>query len=148
MHLALINLFLPKSVRNDAPMLRKPGIKSFFILLSAVSAMSANAQTITVDATPSHVANTFRPLQALGTTVDRIPSNTTDIFFRPDQIKQILEAGWGPVTYRQNTELFVQAWHWNLKGKWSDPSGQGYFVGDATPTTEMIRHSFGYSLPH
>jgi hypothetical protein len=106
------------------------------------------AQTITVDAAPSHVANTFSPLRALGTTVDRIPSNTTDIFFRPDQIKQILEAGWGPVTYRQNTELFVQAWHWNPKGTWSDPSGQGYFVGDANPASEIIRHSHGYSLPH
>ncbi|HEY1576063.1 MAG TPA: discoidin domain-containing protein [Terracidiphilus sp.] len=115
------------------------------LLLLSVSAM---AQTITIDATPSHVANTFSPLRALGTTVDRIPSNTTDIFFRPDQIKQILEAGWGPVTYRQNTELFVQAWHWNPQGSWSDPSGKGYFVGDANPGAQMIRHSYGYSLPH
>jgi len=104
-------------------------------------------QTIRVDATPSHAANTFRPLEALGSTVDRIPSNSTDTFFRPDQIKQILEAGWGAISYRQNTDLFVQAWHWNPKGTWSDPSGKGYFVGDATPT-EMIRHSYGYSLPH
>jgi hypothetical protein len=74
--------------------------------------------------------------------------NTTDIFFRPDQIKQILEAGWGPVSYRQNTELFVQAWHWNPKGTWSDPSGKGYFIGDPTPSQEMIRHSYGHSLPH
>jgi hypothetical protein len=117
-------------------------------VLLGLLALVAPAQTVTIDATPSHVANTFSPLQALGTTLDRIPSNTTDIFFRPDQIKQILEAGWGPVTYRQNTELFVQAWHWNPEGKWSDPSGKGYFIGDATPTTEMIRHSFGYSLPH
>ncbi|HEV2714869.1 MAG TPA: hypothetical protein VGU64_06355, partial [Terriglobales bacterium] len=29
-----------------------------------------SAQTIRVDATPSHVVNTFRPLYALGTTVD------------------------------------------------------------------------------
>src|SRR3954454_14434490 len=101
-------------------------------------ALLAPAQTVHIDAAPSHVANTFSPLQALGTTLDRIPSNTTDIFFRPDQVKQILEAGWGPITYRQNTELFVQAWHWNPKGKWSDPSNKGYFVGDATPTQEMI----------
>ncbi len=110
-------------------------------------ALSA-AQTVVVDATPSHVANTFSPLRALGTTVDRIPTNTTDIFFEPGQIKQILEAGWGPVTYRQNTELFVQAWHWNPKGTWSDPAGKGYFVGDVTPTNDMIRHSFSYNLPH
>ncbi len=108
----------------------------------------AVAQTVRVDATPGDVANTFSPIRAMGMTVDRIPRNMTDPFFRPDQIKQILEAGWGPVSYRQNTELFVQAWHWNPKGTWSDPSGKGYFVGDANPGREVIRHSYGYSLPH
>jgi hypothetical protein len=137
------------SAGNDATMPQKFAVISFLILLFiSVSETRVKAQTITVDAAPSHVANTFSPLRALGTTVDRIPSNTTDIFFRPDQIKQILEAGWGPVTYRQNTELFVQAWHWNPKGTWSDPSGQGYFVGDANPIIEQIRHSYGYNLPH
>ena len=108
---------------------------------------ATHAQTVRVDSTPTHVANTFSPLRALGSTVDRIPSNATDTFFRPDQIKQILEAGWGEISYRQNTDLFVQAWHWNPKGTWSDPSGKGYFVGDSTPS-EMIRHSYGYSLLH
>lgn len=118
-------------------------------LLAAIAfAWSASAQTVSIDATPSHVANTFSPVRAFGSTVDRIPMNLTDTFFRPDQIHQILEAGWGPVSYRQNTELFVQAWHWNPKGTWSDPAGQGYFTGDATPTSTMIRHSYGYSLPH
>ncbi|HTZ48805.1 MAG TPA: discoidin domain-containing protein [Verrucomicrobiae bacterium] len=119
-----------------------------WIVFAAFSAsMTVQAQTVRVDATPSHVANTFRPLYALGSTVDRVPSNATDPFFEPDQIKQILSAGWGMISYRQNTELFVQAWHWNPKGTWSDPAGRGYFVGDANPT-EMIRHSYGYSLPH
>jgi F5/8 type C domain-containing protein len=106
------------------------------------------AQTVEVDITPSHVVNTFSPLYALGSTVDRVPSNATDTFFRPDQIQQVLSGGWGVISYRQNTDLFVQAWHWNPKGTWSDPSGAGYFVGDATPTQEMIRHSYGYQLPH
>lgn len=101
-----------------------------------------------VDVTPSHVVNKFSPLYALGSTVDRVPSNATDVFFRPDQIKKVLSAGWGTISYRQNTDLFVQAWHWNPKGTWSDPAGKGYFTGDATPTAEMIRHSYGYSLRH
>lgn len=104
------------------------------------------AQSVRVDV--SHAVNTFRPLYALGTTVDRVPSNATDVFFAPDQIKQILAAGWGVISYRQNTDLFVQAWHWNPKGTWSDPSGSGYFTGDAIPSGEPIRHSYGYSLPH
>jgi hypothetical protein len=119
-----------------------------FVSLFSATPLAVTAQTVRVDATPSRAANKFRPLYALGSTVDRVPSNATDTFFRPDQIKQILSAGWGIISYRQNTDLFVQAWHWNPKGTWSDPSGQGYFVGNSTPTNEMIRHSYGYSLPH
>jgi hypothetical protein len=110
--------------------------------------LNAAAQTVTVDATPSHVVNRFSPLYALGSTVDRVPSNATDVFFRPDQIEKVLSAGWGVISYRQNTDLFVQAWHWNPKGTWSDPASKGYFTGEATPTSDMIRHSYGYSLPH
>jgi hypothetical protein len=105
------------------------------------------AQVVRVDSTPDHVVNSFSPLYALGTTVDRVPSNATDPFFKPEAIKQALSAGWGTISYRQNTDLFVQAWHWNPKGAWSDPAGKGYFTGDANPT-EMIRHSYGYSLRH
>ncbi len=108
----------------------------------------AAAQTVVVDATPSHVVNKFSPIRALGSTVDRVPSNATAVFFRPDQIQKVLSAGWGTISYRQNTDLFVQAWHWNPKGTWSDPSGKGYFTGDANPSGEMIRHSYGYSLRH
>ena len=125
--------------------------RSFFMVVLLVifsCPILTSAQTVSVDATPSHVVNKFSPLYALGSTVDRVPSNSSDIFFRPDQIKQILAAGWGVISYRQNTDLFVQAWHWNPEGTWSDPSGKGYFVGDSTPTKNMIRHSYGYSLPH
>ncbi len=117
----------------------------FSLMLLACNSL---AQTVQVDMTPSHVANIFNPLYALGSTVDRVPSNATETFFRPDQVKQVLSAGWGVISYRQNTDLFVQAWHWNPKGSWSDPSGKGYFVGDANPSAEMIRHSYGYQLQH
>jgi len=122
-------------------------LRRLFALTLLCPVLSA-AQTIIVDANASHVVNKFSPLYALGSTVDRVPSNATDTFFRPDQIKQILSAGWGTISYRQNTDLFVQAWHWNPKGRWSDPPGKGYFVGHADPTADQIRHSYGYSLPH
>ena len=80
---------------------------------SSTLAPRVGAQTVTVDATPSHAVNTFSPLYALGSTVDRVPSNMTDTFFAPDQLKQILSAGWGQISYRQNTEQFIQDWHWN-----------------------------------
>ena len=103
------------------------------LILTAVllCGMHSPAQTVIVDAAPGHVVNKFSPLYALGSTVDRVPSNATDVFFRPDQIKKVLSAGWGVISYRQNTDLFVQAWHWNPKGTWSDPTGKGYFTGDA-----------------
>lgn len=137
--LAVARAFLqPASVRSAAA----------FCCQILACALFATAQTVRVDVTPTHAVNTFSPLYALGSTVDRVPSNATDTFFRPDQIKQVQEAGWGVISYRQNTDLFVQAWHWNPKGTWSDPAGRGYFTGDSTPTQEMIRHSYGYQLRH
>ncbi len=115
--------------------------------LVSLWSMTSEAQTIRVDASPSHIVNSFSPPYALGSTVDRVPSNATDPFFKPEAIEKILSAGWGAISYRQNTDLFVQAWHWNPKGKWSDPASRGYFTGDANPT-EMIRHSYGYALQH
>jgi len=105
------------------------------------------AQTIRVDITPSHVAKSFVPTEALGAGVDRISTASTDKVFTEPIMKQVLSAGWQPVSYRQNTELHVEAWHWNPQGKWSEAGGKGYFVGDAKPA-DFIRHSFGYALPH
>lgn len=126
----------------------QPMLCALIFVLIIFGNLPGTAQTVTVDAAPSHVVNKFSPLRALGSTVDRVPSNATDVFFRPDQIQKVLSAGWGIISYRQNTDLFVQAWHWNPKGTWSDPAGKGYFTGNSTPTSDMIRHSYGYSLPH
>jgi len=105
-------------------------------------------QQIVVDATPSHAVSSFSPLRSLGAGIDRLRGDITDQVLSPEFIKKIQSAGWQPVSYRQNTELFAEAWHWNAKGKWSNASAKGgYFVGDATPT-EMIRHSWAAPLPH
>ena len=116
-----------------------------FSLLIACSLLSA--QTIRVDATPSHVVNTFIPTEALGAGIDRLNASATDKLFTDTVMNQVLTAGWQTVTYRQNTELFVEAWHWNPQGTWSDPGGKGYFVGNPKPG-DFVRHSFGYFLPH
>jgi hypothetical protein len=103
--------------------------------------------TITVDITPSHELNSFVPNRALGAGVDRLPYGAVDKVYTAPVLNQMLSAGWQPVSYRQNTELHAEAWHWNPVGSWSDPSGRGYFTGSAAPG-EMIRHSYGYPLPH
>jgi hypothetical protein len=107
----------------------------------------AAAQNLVVDVTPSHVANTFSPIKALGGTVDRLSNGVADVTMTEPILSQILSAGWQTITYRQNTELFAEAWHWNPEGTWSDSTGQGYFTGNPNPTQEL-RHSYGYALPH
>jgi hypothetical protein len=121
-------------------------------ILAFVTALTvlATAQTITVDL--SHSTNHFVPSETFGAGVDRISVTAIDKDLLPESLKTTLSAGWQPVTYRQNTELAVEAWHWNPIGTWSDhrdksvPEGKGYFTGSATPS-ESLRYSYGYPLP-
>ena len=131
-------------------------------------ATAASAQnTVVVDAAASHVANTFSPVRGLGGAIDRLRAGdgappvepgvlptraeverNTDTLLSEPVLGEILGAGWQTVTYRQNTELTVEGWHWNPAGTWSNAEKQeGYFTGSAKPG-EMIRHSYGYPLPH
>ena len=110
-------------------------------------ALAAQAQTIRVDTTPARALR-FDPDQALGTSMDILPANQVDRVYSDAILKESLSAGWGPITYRQNTELTIAAWHWNLNGTWSAAARlSGYFVGSAEPK-EFLRNSFGYNLPH
>lgn len=120
-------------------------LKRFTVALMLVSPLPA--QQVTVDITPGHSTNSFSPLRALGAGIDRDPLNSVNILYNPSHVQTMLTAGWGPISYRLNTELSIQAWHWNPTGQWSDPTGQGYFVGDAN-SSGSIRRSFGYNLPH
>lgn len=117
------------------------------VLVASLLLGVCTAQTVQVDITPAHATNHFVPNQALGAGVDRIPVEAIDKDLVPSVLDKVFAAGWQPVTYRQNTELAVEAWHWNPPGTWSDPTGVGYFTGSATPG-EPIRYSYGYSLPH
>jgi hypothetical protein len=116
-------------------------VECFFLL------PACRAQTIRVDITPAHSTNHFVPNETLGAGVDRIPAAAIDQDLLQPTLERVFAAGWQPVTYRQNTELAMEAWHWNPNGTWSDPSGKGYFTGSAVPT-DAIRYSYGYSLPH
>jgi len=105
------------------------------------------AQTVRVDTTAAHALK-FDPDQALGSSMDILPTNLVDKVYSEPILRESLSAGWGPITYRQNTELTIAAWHWNANGTWSDAAHQsGYFTGSAEPK-EFLRHSYGYSLPH
>src|SRR5438270_3205123 len=127
----------------------KNRIVSAFVMTAAlVAANAASAQKVTVDADPAHIANTFSPVRSLGAAIDRLPTGSPDHLLKDPLLKEILGAGWQTVTYRQNTELMVEAWHWNPAGTWSNAAKQeGYFVGSAQPGAE-IHSSWAYPLPH
>src|SRR5580704_12265666 len=122
------------------------GVRAAFLAIVAFT-VPAMAQTVRVDTTPSHSTNSFKPSEALGAAIDRLPYGAVDKLFNDEMVKRVLESGWQTVSYRQNTELQIEAWHWNPAGTWSDPSGKGYFTGSAAPG-EPLRHSYGYPLPH
>lgn len=126
---------------------RNSSLGIVLLIVSWAAAQNLAAQNIDVDITPGHETNRFIPNQTLGAGIDRIPVAAIDHDFVPSVLDKVFTAGWGPVTFRQNTELFVQAWHWNPKGTWSDPSGKGYFTG-ATDSADNARYSYGYDLPH
>ena len=113
----------------------------------AAQAGVLRAQTVRVDVTPSH-ARAFDPDKAMGTSMDILQAREFDAVYSEPIIKAGLSAGWGPITYRQNTELTYSAWHWNPNGTWSDEKNKsGYFVGSAEPT-DFLRKSFGYHIAH
>src|SRR5271154_6988086 len=119
----------------------------FVALLAAKISPIAEAQTVVIDGAAAR-AIPFDPDLALGTSIDILPSKLIDKVYSEDILKKSLSAGWGPITYRQNTELTIAAWHWNEHGMWSEGAKQsGYFVGSAEPR-EFLRHSYGYNLPH
>ncbi len=90
----------------------------------------------------------FDPDKAMGTSIDILPAKDFEKVYSEPIIKESLSAGWGPITYRQNTELTYDAWHWNPNGMWSDEKHKsGYFLGSAEPQ-EFLRQSFGYGLAH
>ena len=80
--------------------------------------------------------------------MDVLSHDVIDKIYTPAILKEILSAGYGRISYRNNSELRSLAWHWNDNGTWSDAAHQsGYFTG-STDLREPIRYILSYSLPH
>jgi hypothetical protein len=119
----------------------------FFCLVSPSGNASAQVAptagfqvaTVHVDATPGHAINSFDPDSSLGSSIDVLSRLDIDRVYTPHIIQESLSAGWGPITYRNNTELRMAAWHWTENGTWSDAAHRsGYFTG-STDLKEPIR---------
>ncbi|MGC1905337.1 MAG: discoidin domain-containing protein [Candidatus Acidiferrum sp.] len=103
---------------------------------------------IHVDATPGHIINSFDPDVSLGSSIDALSHFGIDKVYTPHILQESLSAGWGPISYRNNTELRMAAWHWTENGTWSDAAGKrGYFTG-SPELKEPIRYILPYALPH
>jgi hypothetical protein len=103
---------------------------------------------VRVEATPGHVINAFDPDSALGSSIDVLSRMDINKVYSPHIIQEALSAGWGPITYRNNTELRMAVWHWTENGTWSDEAHQsGYFTG-RTELKDPIKYILAYALPH
>jgi hypothetical protein len=122
------------------------GIAIATAFLTASFAQSVG--TIRVDATPGRVINSFDPDLAIGSSIDVLSKTGIDKVYTPHIIQEALSAGYGPITYRNNTELRIASWHWNAKGTWSDQAKKsGYWVS-SPELGEPIKYILAYSLPH
>jgi len=129
------------------------------LLISLAQSGPAVAQSVTdnaaaptaivhVDATPGHAINSFDPDSALGSSIDVLSHDGIDKVYTPHIIQESLSAGWGPISYRNNSELRMAAWHWTENGTWSDAAHKsGYFTG-STELKEPVRYILSYALPH
>jgi hypothetical protein len=116
-----------------------------FGLILAGPAFGAPYQ-VTVDAKPADVATVFSPVAAFGAGVDGVPYPAVPEIYTASNVKQMLGAGLGAVSYRLYTELSVQDWHWNPVGAFSETASQGYWTSSATPGAPTV-DTFGYRLP-
>jgi len=117
-------------------------------LLAQNAASPAASGTVTVDTDPEHILNRFDPDQALGSSIDVLSKYDIDKVYTPHILQKSLSAGWGPITYRNNTELRMAAWHWTENGTWSDAQHKsGYFTG-STDLKDPTRYILAYALPH
>jgi hypothetical protein len=109
---------------------------------------SSDVAVVRVDITAGHAINSFDPDQALGSSIDVLSKTGIDKVYTPHIIEESLSAGWGPISYRNNSELRMAAWHWTENGAWSDEAKKsGYFTG-SSELKEPIRYILQYALPH
>ncbi len=123
-------------------------IAALSAVLSPSASDSAPEGVATIHVDTTHVINSFDPDHALGSSLDVLSRRDIDKVFTPHIVQESLSAGWGPITYRNNTELRMAAWHWTENGAWSDAANKsGYFTG-SPDLKEPLRYILSYSLPH
>ncbi|MBV8153685.1 MAG: discoidin domain-containing protein [Candidatus Eremiobacteraeota bacterium] len=112
-----------------------------------LGADAEHVDSVVVDASPSHRLATFRPLEAFGSTVDKEPAGSIPALYSRANVRAMLGAGLGWLSYRLYSELSVQDWHWNPRGSFS-AGDRGYWTSNAVPKPASIDDSYQYALAH
>jgi hypothetical protein len=123
-------------------------VSALFQLASAAETTSAQKPfAVSAIVSADHPVNHLVPTEALGAGVDGHEKGECAQMFTDKNITEMLSAGLGPLTYRLRTELGSEVWHWNPRGRWSDPVHQcGYWTSDNS-LGDPINLSYGYQLP-
>ena len=101
---------------------------------------------VTVSIAPGPPAQSFVAAQALGAGVDGMERGDVAQVYTPANLQAMRGVGFGALTYRLRTELGVEAWHWNPRGRMERcraPKG----TGPRTIDGPAISISNGYQLP-
>ena len=108
---------------------------------------SARSFGVTAVVATDHCVNKITPRDSLGAGVDGHEYGECMQMLSKDHVTEMLSAGFSRLTYRLRTELAGEAWHWNPRGTWSNPSRHcGYWRSDDSHG-EPITVSYGYRLP-
>jgi hypothetical protein len=134
---AFLLAFCPSIIGAQAP--------SVSLRLAEHTASTPTSTTVVIDST--RPIATFSPSDALGAGVDGHGRGTLRDIYTPRNLAAMRSAGLSRLTYRLRTELGIEAWHWNPKGRWSDSAhSRGYWISDSVSNVP-ITLTHGFRLP-
>src|SRR5438093_5639567 len=139
-----------RRLRNSHALVFTGVLASQIILIGGLMAgRDADRKDKVIDVTvqAERPVNRVNPIEALGAGVDGHEKGECARMFTNKNIAEMRSAGFGPLTYRLRTELAGEVWHWNPRGRWSNPVHRcGYWISDDS-FAEPINLSYGYRLP-
>jgi hypothetical protein len=116
------------------------------ILAPAVAQQHPRDATITIHTDRPAVA-TFDPRETFGAGLDGHAKGAIKQIYTAANIRAMSNVGFSLATLRLRTELGIEAWHWNPRGRWSDSAHhRGYWTSDDS-SAEPLLLAHGYRLP-
>ncbi len=118
------------------------------LVLAGAAAAQPPVRNATIDIRDDWApVNRFDPRSTFGAGIDGHGAGVVAKVFTRDNIAAMKSVGFSMATYRLRTELGVQAWHWNPRGRWSDSAhARGYWTSD-DHSSKPILLTHGYRLP-